>query len=267
MSARERTRSFLTELAMPPDAAARIGDAYQQSTKYDRRMMRPPEARPPHPGVYKRYADPLRVVALPEPKKEDGPGLWAVIARRRSKRGFAGQALSLEDLSQLLWASQGLTGRSGGYELRAAPSAGALYPVETYLICHRVEGAAPGVWHYRVRSHEIECLREGDFRRAAAVAALGQRMAGEAACVFVWTAVTARCKSKYGERGYRYMYLDAGHIAAHVSLAAEALGLACCAIGALFDDDVNDLVGADGVEETALYLTVVGRPAGEKTTQ
>ena len=102
-------------------------------------------------------------------------------------------------------------------------------------------------------------MRAGDFGAAAAQAALGQPMLADAGVVFVWTTVAARNKSKYAERGYRYMYLDAGHIGAHVSLAADALGLGSCAVGALFDDEGNDLLGVDGVGETVVYMTSVGR--------
>ena len=260
MPASDNTRRFLDDLDLGPEVAARIGDLYQQITKYDPRDMRVGGPRPQHPGVYKRYPDAIKTVSLPQPECTGGEGLWQVVARRRSERQYLREAMTLADVSQLLWASQGITERTGGgHELRTAPSAGALYPIETYLVVNRVEGVGPGVYHYSIRRHQIECLREGDLGRAAAQTALGQEMVASSGVVFVWTSVTARCKSKYGERGYRYMYLDAGHIGAHVSLAAEALGLGTCAIGALFDDEVNDLLGVDGVEETVVYMTSVGR--------
>lgn len=258
MPASDSTKRFTDGIALDPEARERIGDVYQQTTKYDRADMRAPGARPRHPGVYKRYADAVKVVPLPEPNADAGPGMWEVVAHRRSGRDYADAALSLGELSQMLWACQGITAQRGGFELRTAPSAGALYPIETYLVVNRVADVEPGVYHYNVRRRHIECLRPGDSRSAIAEAALGERMTAAAGVVFVWTAVTARCKCKYGERGCRYMYLDAGHIAAHVSLAAEALGLASCAIGAFFDDEANDLVGVDGVEETVVYMTAVG---------
>ena len=258
MPASDNTRRFLESLKMDQSLEQRIGDAYQQSTKYDPGDTLRAAVRPPHPGVYKRYPNADKVLALPEPAAAGGAGLWDVIARRRSGRDYTGAPVTLAELSQLLWASQGIT--RGEHELRAAPSAGARYPVETYLVVNNVEAAEPGVYHYGIRRHQLERLRAGEYGPAAADAALGQRMVADAGVVFVWTAVTARCKSKYAERGYRYMYLDAGHIGAHVSLAAEALGLATCAIGALFDDQVNDLVGVDGVAETVVYMTAVGRP-------
>jgi SagB-type dehydrogenase family enzyme len=148
----------------------------------------------------------------------------------------------------------------GEYALRAAPSAGALYPVETYLSVQMVEGIEPGIYHYNVRTHDLDRLRPGDFREAVAEAALDQGFLAEAAVVFAWTAVFARSKWKYKERAYRYVYLDAGHIAQNVALAAVALGLGSCQIAALYDDEVNAVLGVDGKEESILYMTALGRP-------
>jgi SagB-type dehydrogenase family enzyme len=148
----------------------------------------------------------------------------------------------------------------GEYALRSAPSAGALYPVETYLSVQMVEGIEPGIYHYGVREHELELLQPGDFRAEVAKAALDQGFLAEAAVVFAWTAVFARSKWKYKERAYRYVYLDAGHIAQSVALAAVALGLGSCQIAALYDDEVNAILGVDGKEESVVYMTALGRP-------
>ena len=212
------------------------------------------------PETYKSYPDRPKV-KLPSPSIEGGPSIWTVISKRRSVRNFLPEQLSIGDLSQLLWACQGVTRRGRGYELRAAPSAGALYPVETYLIANAVAGVERGVYHYLVLGHELEQLRKGDFRTQACRAALDQEMAYRAPVVFVWTGVFGRSKWKYGQRAYRYVYLDAGHIAQNLALAAVALGLGSCQIGALYDDEVNALIGVDGVEESVLYMSVVGRPS------
>jgi SagB-type dehydrogenase family enzyme len=151
-----------------------------------------------------------------------------------------------------------VTATQHGYALRTAPSAGALYPIETYVIVHAVETIAPGIYHYDVRAHALEQIKTGDFRLAVAQAALDQDMAYEAGLVFVWTALFQRSKWKYGQRAYRYVYLDAGHIAQNVALAAVALGLGSCQIGALYDDEVNALLGVDGKTESTIYMTVVG---------
>jgi len=238
-----------------------IGDTFQQETKYSRdsiggvRMDRSAK-----PETYKEY-DGVEVIDLPPPETSEGNGLWDIIAERRSVRTFTRDPLSLQHLSQLLWATQGITERIEGYELRAAPSAGALYPVETYLVVNNVEGIQQGIYHYRVRTAQLELLREGDFSQEIAAAALQQEMCAEAPVVFIWTAVVQRCKWKYGKRAYRYIYLDAGHIGAHLSLACVSLGLGSCQIGALFDDEVNRIIDVDGIEETVVYMSCVGHPA------
>jgi SagB-type dehydrogenase family enzyme len=160
----------------------------------------------------------------------------------------------------LLWAAQGITREAVNWGFRAAPSAGALYPVETYMSSQNISDLEPGLYHYSPPEHALELLKEGDFRGRLAEAALDQDFIAGAGVVFCWTAVFARSAWKYAERAYRYVYLDAGHIAQNVALAAVALGLGSCQIAALYDDEVNALLGVDGVEESILYLTAVGRP-------
>ncbi|MFQ6038793.1 MAG: SagB/ThcOx family dehydrogenase, partial [Candidatus Aminicenantales bacterium] len=168
--------------------------------------------------------------------------------------------LSQAQLSQLLWATQGITREEMGFAFRVCPSAGALYPVETYVVLHKVKGLDPGIYHYAVLDHHLERIKSGDFRMPVARAALDQDMAFAASAVFVWTAVFGRAKWKYGQRAYRYVYLDAGHIAQNLALAAVGLNLGTCQIGALYDEEVNALLEVDGVEESVVYMSVVGHP-------
>ena len=161
----------------------------------------------------------------------------------------------------MLWAGQGVTSLRQGLALRTAPSAGALYPVETYLVVQLVRDIPPGLYHYGVLGHDLELITPGDLRADTAAAALDQGFIASAGAVFIWTAVFDRSKGKYGERAYRYVYLDAGHIAQNVALAAAALGLGSCPIAALYDDEINALVGVDGRAESAVYMTSVGRIA------
>jgi len=237
-----------------------IGDRFQDETKYARDKL-------PggyldwrkKPGLYKDYSDAPKV-DLPPPLEKGGMAVWESIGRRRSVRDYRSIPLKPAELSQLLWASQGITKVAGNFGLRSAPSAGALYPIETYLSVQMVEDIEPGIYHYDVRGHRLELLRAGDFRAAVAEAALDQGFLAEAAVVFAWTAVFARSKWKYKERAYRYVYLDAGHIAQNVALAAVALGLGSCQVAALYDDEVNVILGVDGKEESIVYMTAVGRP-------
>jgi SagB-type dehydrogenase family enzyme len=240
--------------------AETIGDQFQFDTKYQRGELRGGGLDWANkPDTYKRYPD-VKRLALTPPQTAGGAALWDVLAARRSVRRFQTAPLARAELSQMLWAAQGITRRAEGFGFRTAPSAGALYPVETYLLVHSVEGVESGVYHYAVETHELEQLRSGDYRMEAASAALDQGIAAQANVVFVWTAIFERSKWKYHQRAYRYVYLDAGHIAANVALAAVALGLGSCQVAALYDDEANALLGVDGEEESTLYMTVVGRP-------
>jgi SagB-type dehydrogenase family enzyme len=238
---------------------AGIGDRFQQELKYQRGKLPAWQldwAR--KPGTYKQYPG-VPTVQLEPPQREGGRALWEVLQSRRSIRRFTAEPLRKSELSQLLWAAQGITKVFQGREFRTAPSAGALYPVETYLVANAVTDVEPGVYHYAVDRHELDQLRVGDFRLAVARAALDQEMAYHANVVFIWTALFARSKWKYKQRAYRYVYLDAGHIAQNVALAAVALELGSCQIGALYDDEVNAVIGVDGIEESVVYMTVVGK--------
>ena len=248
-------------MSKPINPSERPGDHFREATKYAPGRM--PAGRldwTSKPALYKTCEHVLAVADLPPADLSARAPLWPSIAQRRSVRDYAPKPLTLHELSQLLWASQGVTA-PGEYALRAAPSAGALYPIETYLVVNNVAGLEPGVYHYRVPDHKLELLQRAACGRDLAEAALGQEMCASAAVVFVWTAIIQRSRWKYGQRAYRYIYLDAGHIAAHVSLAAVALGLGSCQIAAFFDDEVNAVVQVDGESEFAVYMTSVGHPA------
>jgi SagB-type dehydrogenase family enzyme len=227
-----------------------IGDLFQKETKYFRGKL---SGRPllwhKKPKIYKHYTEATKV-QLETPTRDGGEPLWTTIAKRRSVR----------NLSRLLWATQGITKREMGFEFRACPSAGALYPVETYLILNNVERIEAGIYHYNIQDHNLEQLQKGDFRLQITQAALDQDMAYAANAVFVWTAIFGRAKWKYEQRAYRYVYLDAGHIAQNLALAAVALSLGTCQIAALYDEEVNSLLNIDGEEESVLYMSVVGHP-------
>lgn len=259
----------------------RPGRTFQQGTSYRREEM---EERTldwrSKPHLYKFYSH-APVIGLPSPAPAPGeqplPDLMTCVAQRRSVRSFGATPLTLLELSRLLWAAAGITAKfmtpQGQDFYRAAPTAGALYPVETYLVVNKVDGLEPGLYHYRVAgsdilerpivegSHSLEQLRTGDLRGEVTAAALDQPLCGKAAVVFLWTAVFARSEWKYKDRAYRYVYLDAGHMAAHVSLAAVAQGLGSCPIAAFYDDEANALLDVDGLDEGVIYMSAVGRPS------
>ena len=234
-----------------------IGEEFYEKTRYSRkgifkgtRPKRPAEPFKTYPGA-KRFK--LEVGELPS------SSLWQALKNRRSRRDFKAEPISQRELALLIWACQGVTEKISGYLLRTAPSAGALYPVETYLVINRVDGIESGIYHWNILEQALEQIRAGDFSRQIEQAALGQDMCRYASVVFVWSAIFARSAYKYSDRGYRYIFMDAGHICQNLYLACEDLGLGCCAIGAFFDDEVDELMGFDSDQEASIYLCAVGK--------
>ena len=237
-----------------------LGDRFQRETKYDPREM------PGHrldwqakPELYKEYPEADKI-ELPHFEPTKAMTLEQALKQRKSIRDFQDKPISKGQLAYLLWASTGIQRAEDGYEFRTAPSAGALYPIETYLTVNNVKGLKPGIYHYSISSHHLEQLKVGDFGRQTAAAALGQGMCAAACVVFIWSAIFERCKWKYGQRAYRYIYLDAGHIAENLALAATSLNRGSCEIGALYDDQVNAIIGVDGIDESVICMAVVGIP-------
>ena len=235
-----------------------IGQIFQEKTKYSRPASGPISTDKPSPSVASK-PHPRPTISLPPPRIDTSPSLWEVLLKRRSIRDYSHLPLSLQELSTLLWATQGITDRSFSSWYRTAPSAGALHPIDTYLVVNRVEELEAGIYLLDVRDFSLTRKNQGDYSRQIAHAALDQDIAREASVVFVWVAVIDRSRQKYRQRAYRYIYLDCGHIGQNLYLAATALGLGCCGIAAFFDDEVNSLIEVDGQEETAIYLATVGK--------
>ncbi len=236
-----------------------IGDLYHQETKYRRESMPRGGLDWAHqPSPYKEFTHGLKHFSVRPFDQKGGKSLWEAIAQRRSVREFSHSPIAFSDLSQLIWATQGITLKARGFDFRASPSAGALYPIETYLVVNRVEEIPPGLYHYHVKDARLILLKEGHFGPDLSRAGLGQEMLEEAGCVFVWTAIVGRSKWKYRERAYRYIYMDVGHIGQALYLAATALNLGCCTVGAFFDEEVDRVIGVDGENEISVYLGAVG---------
>ncbi len=180
-------------------------------------------------------AQPSENVALPEPSVTGSTSLEQLLAQRRSIRDYQATALELAEIGQLLWAAQGITHLQG---LRAAPSAGALYPLELYVVTGRIEGLAQGVYHYDPRHHQLMKTSDGDLRDALARAALSQGWIKHASAVIVFTADYERTTRKYGKRGKRYVHIEVGHAAQNLFLQSESFGLATVVVGAFNDDEV-----------------------------
>jgi SagB-type dehydrogenase family enzyme len=237
-----------------------VGDDFQKKTKYIRNQgfgsnldwSKKPE-------TYKSYPN-SKTVRLPSELKETTVAFTDALKKRRSTRAFSPQPLSKLDLAFLLWTSTGIQRIEHGYEFRNAPSAGALYPIETYVVVNNVEDLDNGIYHYNIKDHSLEEVKTGIFGEAIAHAALDQTICAIAPVVFVWTSTFNRSKWKYSQRAYRYVYLDAGHIAQNLALAATTISCGSCQVGAFFDDEINSILSLDGAEESVIYLSVVGHP-------
>jgi len=237
-----------------------IGLRFQEETKYAPEKMGGYTLNWPEIAEqYKNYESCITRIKLPKPEPTGNPDIWKALQKRRSRRNYStDKALILQQISCLLWATQGVTARWGNVYFRTAPSAGGLYPVETYLSVRLVVGLEPGIYHFRPGIFDLEFIEKGDKSKDLTSAALEQDIVGSSQATFIWSAIIARDKWKYRERTYRYIYLDAGHICQNLYLAAESLELGVCAIGAFYDDVVNKIVGVDGIEETAIYMATVG---------
>jgi SagB-type dehydrogenase family enzyme len=195
-------------------------------------------------------------IALPKPRLEGEVAVERALAKRRSLREFAAGPLPLEAVSQLLWAAQGITHEEG---LRTAPSAGALYPLEVYLVAGAVSGVRPGVYHYDPRRHRLLLASKGDARAAVAEAALDQDWVAEAPAIIVLAGVYARTTRKYGERAERYVHMEVGHAAQNVYLQATAQGLGTTMVGAYRDAELARVLALPR-DVKPLALLPVGTP-------
>lgn len=195
-------------------------------------------------------------LSLPAPRQDSDFSIERALHERRSVRDFGKTALTQDEVSQLLWAAQGVTSRDG---LRTAPSAGARYPLELYLVAGNVENLDPGIYKYVSAGHKLMKIMTGDQRRVLAAASLGQDSVADAAVVLVFTAVERRTTRKYGSRGVRYVHIEIGHASQNVFLEATALGLGAVVVGAFEDGAVGELLHLPK-GEAPLYLMPLGRP-------
>ena len=225
-------------------------------TAQSRGMPQPPWQKPLPPGARKIVlAKPGSWQAIPELNLEDA------IARRKSRRNYTTQALLLEELAFLLWATQGL--RAAGtarHNFRTVPSAGCRHAIETYVATFRVTGLEKAIYRYLPLDHAlVEVVRYPDLEQQLTRATFGQSFCGGAAATFIWTAIPERMEWRYGEASYKVIALDAGHICQNLYLACENIGAGTCAVAAYDQEAIDKVLGVDGEEEFTIYIAPVGK--------
>lgn len=197
-------------------------------------------------------------IKLTEPKRTGKVSVEEALSKRRSAREYGKGSLSMEEVSQLLWSAQGINNERGD---RTAPSAGALYPLEIYLVIGEVKGINPGIYHYNPEKNNITLKTEGDLREKLAVVSLHQNSITKAPAVLVIAAVYERTTKKYGERGVKYVHMEVGCAAENIYLQCESLGLATVFIGAFEDAKVKKILG---IKEEPLAIMPVGKNGSVK---
>ncbi|MCF7793888.1 MAG: SagB/ThcOx family dehydrogenase [Candidatus Cloacimonetes bacterium] len=218
------------------------------------------------PDLQKPVQTSNEIIDLPkiENFQPQNNNLKANILHRRSHRKFSDKPLGLEEFSFLLWATQGVKevisrNEKAYVTLRTVPSAGARHPFETYLIVHNVESLKPGLYRYLGIEHKLAFLGEiKDQKNKTKAAALGQKFVGECAVVFIWSVVPYRTEWRYYLTSHKTALLDAGHVCQNLYLACEGIGAGTCAIAAYNQKLTDELIGVDGIDEYAIYMSPVG---------
>jgi len=240
----------------------RSGDVFLEGTEY--RNLGPSDQQQgvAQPPLHSTLGDGKRI-SLPFPEARDlgSMSLREAIETRRSFRNYATEPLALEELSFLLWCSQGVKPESTDkHTLRTVPSAGARHAFETMLLVNRVDGLTAGLYQYDAAAHGlIQWESPADISEQLTAACLKQPIVRNSAVTFIWVAERYRMAWRYGERGLRYLFLDAGHVCQNLYLAAESIAAGACAIGAFTDEQLNPLLGLDGVDRFVVYLAGVGK--------
>ncbi|MDO9547276.1 MAG: SagB/ThcOx family dehydrogenase [Pelolinea sp.] len=241
----------------------KAGYEFIQSTKYKNLEASPQEQGEPKPSLEIPLEKGAEIIDLPK-GRDIGEGkvdLSGLVEKRESLRKYADVPLTLEELSFLLWGTQGVKSQTEKQlTKRTVPSAGSRHPFETYLLINNVVGLTPGLYRYLALDHKIARLpgRE-NINQTLTEACLKQQHVKNSAVTFVWVAVPQRTVWRYSQRGYRYIYLDAGHVCQNLYLLAESINCGVCAIAAFDDDLADQAMGLDGKDLFVIYLASLGR--------
>ena len=218
-----------------------------------------------YPTLQKEYPKDAELIELaPQDGLTMGKApLLEVINKRRSRRKYTAEAVSMEELSYLLWTTQGVKEvvREGYASLRTVPSGGARHAFETYLVVKNVTGLEPGLYRYLALQHKLlpERLNDPDLPGKIAAACCDQTFVAMAAVTFVWTVIPYRCEWRYSYLSHKALAIDAGHVGQNLYLACESIGAGTCAIAAYYQEEMDKLIGVDGEDEFVIYVSPVGK--------
>lgn len=240
-----------------------IGQEFLEKTKYQYLGVSDQDKGLSQPLLEQEYDKKQNIIDLPNPKelKLGNINLVEAIEKRKSLRSYSDKALTLEELSYLLWCTQGVKQIvSRPATLRNVPSAGARHAFETYLLINNVEGLKSGLYRFLAIDHKlIEINLDSNIGEDITAACLNQIMVKKSAVTFIWAADVYRMKWRYQQRAYRYLLLDAGHVCQNLYLAVEGIDSGTCAIAAYDDDAINGILELDGKEEFVIYIATVGK--------
>lgn len=239
-----------------------IGKEFMEKTKH--KYLAPSDQAKglPHPPVEVEVLKSLGIFDLPDPGTYKADiSLTQAVVQRESVRKYRDEPMALAELSYLLWCTQGVKSIEPHLvTLRTVPSAGARHAFETYLLVNHVAGLEPGLYRFLAVDHQLAKIETTDtISDSITEACLRQKFVKTSAVTFIWTAATYRMTYRYGQRGYRYLHLDAGHVCQNLYLAAEAINCGVCAIAAFDDDRLNEVLQLDGEEQFAVYVATVGK--------
>ena len=239
-----------------------IGTEFIEKTKFQNLDRSDQSRNLPQPPLEMEYDTSRPVIDLPATENITirSFDLRLAIEARRSIRNYSQEPLTIEELSYLLWVTQGVVKVTPGATFRNVPSAGARHALETYLLINNVRDIPEGMYRFLAIDHKlVEVNSDPDIADRITQGCLEQDFIRKSAVTFIWVADVYRMKWRYGERGYRYLHLDAGHACQNLYLGAGSLDCGVCAIAAFSDDYMNDLLGLDGVKQFVIYVATVGK--------
>ncbi len=240
-----------------------IGPEFMRQTELKALGPSQAEQGQPMPPLELPFPQDAQRIPLPKPSDIQAPemSLREAVEQRRTIRNYTGQPLTLEELAYLLWISQGVKRISSRPSTaRTVPSAGARHAFETYVLANRVEGLQPGLYRYlAIEQSLLPANLSDEINEQITQACDNQNQVRTSAATFIWVAVMERMVYRYGQRGYRYLHLDAGHVCQNLYLAAENIGAGACAIAHFKDDELNQALAVDGEQQFVIYLASVGK--------